>query len=397
MVFRRLRFGRIRVVLSVLGVACLLTLAAVLPTACASLGARPSGESLKKMKKDNNYRGSKFVNPEPTIMMARGSFWRMMAAWVSGKQVREPAAPLPVVEPEPEALTRRPAGGLAITWMGHAMALVQMDEYRVLTDPVFSERVTPVPGVGPKRFHAPPVAAEDMPPLDAVIISHDHYDHLDMPSIKALSGRTGLFIVPLGIGAHLRAWEVPEEKIVELGWWQSKRVGKGLIVVATPARHFSGRGPLDRNKTLWASFALLGRKKKVYFGGDTGMFDTFDEIGERLGPFDVTLMPIGAYSENWPEIHLNPEEAVTAHGMVRGGLLMPIHWGTFNLALHSWTEPAERLLVAARAARVKVAVPRPGQVVVPGAAPAPERWWPEVPWEGAPEQPTPRAAMEGGR
>ena len=375
-----------RVILGGIGLCLLLALTMILPAACASMGKRPGGDSLARIKKDRLYRGGKFENPVQTKMIAPGGFWRMMSNWVGGKQVRTPRKPLPIIKPDPADLVKTPASGLAITWLGHASVLVQMDEYRVLTDPVFSERVTPVPGVGPRRFHPVPVAVEDLPPIHAVVISHDHYDHLDMASIKQLIPITGTFIVPLGVGAHLRAWDVPEERIVELGWWEHHRVGKGLIVVATPARHFSGRGALDRNKTQWASFAFLGRKRRVFFGGDTGIFDGFKQIGQHLGPFDATLMPIGAYNEGWSAIHLNPEEAVAAHQDVRGKLLLPIHWGTFNLAFHAWTEPAERLLEATRAAGVKVSVPRPGQRFSVDRAPIPSRWWPRVPWERAPER-----------
>lgn len=386
-----------RVMFGFIGASTLIVAAAVGPTACASLGERPGGETLKRIKNDRLYKDGKFENSVKTEMMAPGGFWRMMSQWVGGGQVRVPKGPLPLVKLDPADLIRRPASGLAVTWLGHASMLVQMDEYRVLTDPVFSERVTPVPGVGPKRFHAPPVAAADLPHIHAVVISHDHYDHLDMPSIKQLIPRTDRFIVPLGVGAHLRAWEVPEEKIVELGWWEHHRVGKGLIVVATPARHFSGRGPLDRNKTQWASFAFIGRKRRVYFGGDTGMFQGFKQIGQHLGPFDITLMPMGAYNVGWQAIHLNPEEAVEAHQDLRGGLMLPIHWGTFNLAFHAWTEPAERLLEAARRAGIKFAVPRPGERVTPEKAPAPRRWWPKVPWQRAPApEQAPAMAAEAG-
>ena len=373
-----------RVFFGFIGAVVLTVVAVVLPTACVSMGSRPGGDALERIKKDKLYKGGKFENPVRTEVMAPGGFWRMMSDWVGGKQVRAPREPVPMMKPDAVALARRPASGLAVTWLGHASMLVQMDEYRVLTDPVFSERATPVPGVGPKRFHPNPVLAKDLPHIHAVVISHDHYDHLDMPSIKQLIPRTDRFIVPLGVGANLRAWDVPEEKIVELGWWENYRVGKGLIVVATPARHFSGRGPLDRNKTQWASFAFIGRQRRVYFGGDTGLFDGFKQIGKYLGPFDVTLMPIGAYNQGWRAIHLNPEEAVAAHQDVKGKLMLPIHWGTFNLAFHSWTEPAERLLEAAKAAGIQVAVPRPGERITLDKIPAARRWWPKVPWERAP-------------
>ena len=354
----------------------------VLP-ACASMGARPKGKTLARMQQSSLYQGDKFQNAESTEMMAPGSFWRTLSDWVSGEQIRSPREPLQVVRPDLSALIRAPRSGLRITWLGHNTALIQLQGIRVLTDPVFSGRISPVRGVGPKRFFEAPVPVADLPPVDVVLLSHDHYDHLDMPSIKALEPKTRCFVMPLGVGAHLRAWGVPEAKIVELGWWQSARPVSGLAVVATPARHFSGRALLDRNKTLWASFALVGRNHRVFFGGDTGYFGGLKHIGHRLGPFDFTLMPIGAYGPGWPLIHLNPEEAVQAHQDLQGRKMMPVHWGTFNLALHSWTEPAERLIKTAHKQGVDLALPRPGASITPDQQVQPRRWWPEVPWRPA--------------
>ena len=202
-----------------------------------------------------------------------------------------------------------------------------------------------------------------------------------------------LFIVPLGLGAHLEYWGVSPERIVELDWWERLEVG-GVEVVCAPARHFSGRAMIDRDATLWAGWAFLGQDRRVFFSGDTGMFPGFAEIGARLGPFDVTMMEVGAYNADWPDVHMGPEQAVEAHRMVRGELMLPIHWGTFNLAFHSWVEPVERLLAAAEQAGVQVAVPRPGQSLTLAPPPDVERWWPRTPWQTAEEAPVISTGLE---
>jgi L-ascorbate metabolism protein UlaG (beta-lactamase superfamily) len=248
--------------------------------------------------------------------------------------------------------------------------------------------------MGPKRFHPMPLPLADLPPLDAVAISHDHYDHLDRATVAALAERGERFVVPLGVGAHLEQWGIAPELIDELDWWEEIRVGE-LTLVATPGRHFSGRSVVmaDRNQTLWSGWALIGPAHRVYYSGDTAMFPGFAEIGRRLGPFDVTMIEIGAYNAAWRDVHIGPEQAIEAHRMLRGELLLPVHWGTFDLALHSWTEPAERVLVAARAAGVDLALPRPGESVDPSAEPALTRWWPSLPFQTAEEAPVVSSAL----
>ncbi len=239
----------------------------------------------------------------------------------------------------------------------------------MLTDPVWSERVSPSPTIGPRRLHPPPVPLSELPEVDAILISHDHYDHLDLPTVRAVTeAMAAPFVVPVGIGEHLRFWGVPQERIIELDWGVERRIGE-LVVHCTPARHFSGRG-LVRNTTQWASWAVAGPQHRVFFGGDTGYTSAFPEIGERLGPFDLTILPIGAYADLWPDVHMTPEEAVQAHldlttdsggaDPTRGPALVPVHWATFNLGMHPWAEPVERLLRAADAQDVPVVVPRPG-------------------------------------
>jgi L-ascorbate metabolism protein UlaG (beta-lactamase superfamily) len=264
--------------------------------------------------------------------------------------------------------------------------LVEIDSYVVLTDPIWSERDSPISWIGPKRFFPPPLPISELPELDAVVISHDHYDHLDEPTVRELNERAVTFYVPLGVGAHLEHWKVPADRIVELGWWEEARVGE-LALVATPTRHFSGRSPGKRDTTLWASWTIIGPEHRVFFSGDTGMFSGFAEIGERYGPFDVTMIESGAYNALWADSHLGPEQALQAHEMLRGELMIPIHWGTFELALHSWIEPAERLIAGSRQSAARIAIPKPGQSIDPYSPPAVARWWPPAPWETADQAP----------
>jgi L-ascorbate metabolism protein UlaG (beta-lactamase superfamily) len=218
---------------------------------------------------------------------------------------------------------------------------------------------------------------ERLPPVDAVLISHDHYDHLDLPTVRALvRGQSAPFVVPIGIGAHLRGWGVPEDRIIELDWDGATTVA-GLTLTCTEARHFSGRF-FARNTTLWSSWVITGPRHRVFFGGDTGYTPAFAGIGARFGPFDLTLQPIGAYNDAWHAIHMDPEEAVRAHGDLGGRVLVPIHWATFNLAFHRWAEPVQRLLAAALTRGVQVVVPRPGERIDVLAPPPLRDWWTAV-------------------
>lgn len=320
-----------------------------------------------------HYRNRKFVNslpssaatPDPTILRD---------LITQGRNGRPPR-PIPLATP----LAPAEAGDIAVTWFGHSSVLIEIDGRRVLTDPVWSNRVSPSPLVGPARLHPVPVAAEALPPIDAVLISHDHYDHLDRDTIKILlDTQTAPFVVPVGVGSHLRRWNVPDNRIVELDWDQATDVA-GLTLTCTEARHFSGRG-LVRDTTQWASWSIAGPDHRAFFGGDTGYTPQFSTIGESYGPFDVTLLPVGAYNEQWRDIHMNPEEAVQAHVDLQGtdagrGIVIPVHWATFNLAFHPWAEPIERLIHAATIRGVHVTVPMPGQRVDITRGSDRQPWW----------------------
>jgi L-ascorbate metabolism protein UlaG (beta-lactamase superfamily) len=294
---------------------------------------------------------------------------------------RAPVRPVPVHRPTAGDWGEPPVSGLRLTWMGHAGVLAEIDGHRVLFDPVWGERCSPFTFVGPRRLHPPPLSLAELGSLDAVIISHDHYDHLDMPSVRALARTAELFAVPLGVGADLEHWGIPAGKIVELDWNESARVGS-LTLTATPARHFCGRGLRGGMRTLWASWVVTGPRNRIFHSGDTGYFPGFADIGAQHGPFDATMIQIGAYSEFWPEIHMTPEEGLLAHADLSGGrpagTLLPIHWGTFNLAPHPWAEPAERTAAAARRAGTAVAVPVPGKPFEPAAEQIADPWWRSV-------------------
>jgi L-ascorbate metabolism protein UlaG (beta-lactamase superfamily) len=331
----------------------------------AAVGARPD-EIWPVARRSPNYQDGVFVNIDPasSVNLDREQQRLLVRELGGSRDSTRPRKPIPLAVPPKVETTPL---DLAVSWYGHSTALVEVDGYRVLTDPVWSRRCSPSRTVGPQRMHEVPVPLEALPALDAVLISHDHYDHLDIDTIVGLAhSQRAPFVVPLGVGAHLRKWRVPENRIIELDWHESHQIGE-LTLVCTPARHFSGR-LLTRNTTLWASWVIIGPRHRAFFGGDTGYTKSFAEIGMDHGPFDLSLLPVGAYHPAWPDIHMNPEEAVRAHldiAEAGSGLLLPIHWATFRLALHPWAEPIERLLAAADPAGVEVVVPRPGERVDP--------------------------------
>jgi L-ascorbate metabolism protein UlaG (beta-lactamase superfamily) len=338
----------------------------------AAIGGRPNGERLERMHRSPHFRDGVFQNPVPASVAAPSS--NVLREMLFGKEQRKPTSAVPLVRADAKALAE-PAD-LRVSWLGHATVLAEVEGARFLFDPVWSDRVSPSALVGPKRLHPVPWDLADLPTLDAVVISHDHYDHLDMMTIRRLAARQPqlTFVVPLGVGAHLERWRIPLDRIVELDWDEHVDVN-GITVVATAARHFSGRLKPGGNGTLWASWVLAGKDRKVFYTGDSGYFDGYARIGAEHGPFDVTLIQVGAYSPYWPDIHMTPEEGVATHRAVRGDLLVPVHWGTFNLALHSWSEPVERLLADAEKNDVRVAVPKPGQLLDVSGAVSPDGWW----------------------
>jgi len=362
-----------------------LALAPALMGAHSATGASAKDGRLAAIEASPNWKHGKFVNtlPQSDIQLAP-----IFMSWFERPDRTVPEAALPVLARRGQDFETSPTSGLRITWLGHSTLLVEIDGYRVLVDPVWAERASPFESTGPKRFHAAPLPLDQLPEIDAVVISHDHYDHLDHETVIALGDKVPLYAVPLGVGAHLEHWGVPADRIVERDWWGEIQIGD-LKLIATPARHASGRSLTlsDQDQTLWSGWVIQGPEHRVYYSGDTAMLPELADIGERLGPFDASLIETGAYNSLWSDVHMGPEQAIVAHELVRGGLFIPVHWGTFDLSVHNWTEPVERVLVAAELAGVPVSVPRPGQSIEPGTPPVLTRWWPDVPWQTASETP----------
>ena len=370
-----------RVLLAILAVLAIVVVVLIGSTAWLdALGASPEGERLARIRRSPNYRDGAFRNPDATTTLAKGGTWKMLRQWLGGHEQRVPPGPMPIVTLTRANFAQPPLSGLRATWLGDSTVLVEIDGARILFDPVWARRASPSSLIGPGRFHAPPLSLEELPALDAIVATHDHYDHLDRGVVRALariaSQSQMRFIVPLGVGAHLERWGVAPSRITELDWSESTTLGP-LTLTATPARHFSGRG-LKGNHTLWASWSVAGPKHRIFHSGDTGPFNGFAAIGAAHGPFDLTFIKIGAYGETWPDIHLTPEQAVDAHVQVQGKVLLPIHWGTFNLAFHAWDEPAERVVAAAGAAGTQLLMPKPGESVEPTTARPVVPWWRSV-------------------
>lgn len=361
------------------------------PPIAASGASAPAGTAYRR-DTDGTFHNP-VSEPKQGFWKTMGLFWDVM--------FRKPAGTAPsaaqAVPVQPLTLAQlQAAADQTLYRLGHSTVLLKLQGRFFMTDPVFSERASPFSFAGPKRFHAPPLALEDLPELEAVILSHDHYDHLDEATVKALAPKVRHFLTPLGVGKRLIDWGVPAEKVQQLDWWQSTRVG-GVTFTATPAQHFSGRSLWDRNSTLWASWVMevpagmsndaptdvsaeapsqpASPALRIFFSGDTGYFDGFKAIGERFGSFDLTLMETGAYDARWPYVHMQPEQTLQAHLDLRGRRLMPIHNGTFDLAMHRWQDPFERILSLARLRSVELVTPIMG-APVDIRQPAPtSAWW----------------------
>ncbi|MEO8124820.1 MAG: MBL fold metallo-hydrolase [Burkholderiales bacterium] len=342
-----------------------------------SLGKRAEGLRLERIKSSLLWAGEAFRNIHP---IARGlqdaSVPRpTLTEFLSNGNRRVPRGPLPSIDPR-EAWGHKPETGLRATWLGHSTVLIEIDGWRVLTDPVWGPRASPTRLAGPKRFQPVPVRLSALPPIDLVVISHDHYDHLDYPTIRALAKSGVPFVTSLGVGAHLEAWGVAPHRITELDWWESHRLpNSDLTVTAAPSQHFSGRALKDRNATLWSSLVIRGTRHAVFFSGDTGLTSQYTEIRERLGPFDLVMLEVGAFHPSWGHIHLGPENALKAHALLGGGAFLPVHWGTFSLALHAWDEPAESLLALGPPRGARLVMPRLGEAMEPAHSPPVTPWW----------------------
>lgn len=337
------------------------------------IGGRPRGERLARIKAVTGPDGL-FVNLTDTHLdMSFGRMLKVAGEMLKGGQGREPKDILPTVAFDREAWDRLPGTGYALAWFGHSSLLLKLEGTTFLIDPVFGERASTFSFVGPKRFpYTHHMGVEQLPHVDVVLLSHDHYDHLDHATIRHLTDKR--FIAPLGVGAHLERWGVPAAAITEAEWWQQVEAGP-VHLTLVPARHFSGRRLNDRDTTLWGSWVLHGNATRIYFGADSGYSPTFKEVGRRFGPFDLALLECGAYNEHWSGIHMFPEETAQAAVDVKARVLMPIHWAKFSLAMHPWKEPIGRLSAKAAELGLPLLTPRIGRIVK-GTDPMPqEQWW----------------------
>ena len=285
-----------------------------------------------------------------------------------------PVDPIPVRQVDRATLDALDVSGNHVIRLGHSSHLLKLRGKYWLIDPVFGERASPLSFAGPKRFHAPPIALADLPPIEGLILSHDHYDHLDTPTIEALNGRVQRYFVPLGVAARLQDMGVAPQRIEEFDWWQSTK-HDGVQLTATPAQHFSGRTLSDRNSTLWASWVIDSGAQRIFYSGDSGYFPGFKQIGDRFGGFDLAMMENGAYDAYWPSVHLSPEETVQAFQDLRGKVLYVVHNSTFDLAFHTWQDPLQRVAALAQAKGLELATPQIGEVVTVGAPRTNVAWW----------------------
>jgi L-ascorbate metabolism protein UlaG (beta-lactamase superfamily) len=341
-----------------------------------STKAQSSGLRRERVQGSPHAREGKFRNLTNVKPDLKGFSPPIAGEFMFGGGRRAPKGSLPSHDPR-ELWTGAPETGLRVSWLGHSTLWLEVDGLKILTDPVFGNRASPVGFMGPKRYHRVPVALEALPEFDVLLLSHDHYDHLCRESIEYLAKRSVHVVTALGVGAHLEKYGFAPELIHELDWNESVE-RPGVRFTATPAQHFSGRGLGDRNATLWASWVIQTSHRKLFFSGDTGLFPELADIGRRFGPFDLTMLEVGAYHPAWGDIHLGPKNALLAHQMLGGNVLLPIHWGTFDLALHTWSEPAEELYTGAGEHGTRLIMPELGQPLEPDRTPDVKPWWREV-------------------
>lgn len=323
-------------------------------------GALPTGARLERIKKSQHYKDGSFKNLSLTPDLAPdASYWKILKMYMNKPKDAEPPRALPFVKTNLKAMDSLHT---SIVWFGHSSYFIKVNGLTILVDPVFSGNASPVTLFAKSYAGSNEYAVEDFPAIDIVLITHDHYDHLDYKTILKLKDKAKMFYTSLGVGEHLNKWGISNDRIVEFEWWQEVRFSDDIQFIATPARHFAGR-KFKRNQSLWASYILQTPTEKIFLGGDSGFDTHFEEIGAKYGPFDLVLLECGQYNKMWPYIHMQPEEVVTAAQHLKAKVLMPVHWSKFTLALHPWNEPIKRVSAKAKEQQVKITTPLIGETI----------------------------------
>jgi len=335
-------------------------------------GKLPSGKHKEKIQRSPNYKDGAFQNLSPTPMKPEGvSYWRMMREFFKKHPDTAPSVKLPSVKTD---LAKLDSAQPVIIWFGHSSYLLRIENKNILVDPVFSGNAAPLSFMVKAFPGANEYKASDMPFVDYLILSHDHYDHLDFKTLRKLKNKIGKVFCSLGISAHLKYWGFDEKKITELDWWESAQLHDTIRLTVAPARHFSGRG-IKRGQSFWSSFIITTPRNNLYLGGDSGYDTHFRDIGNKYGPFDIAILESGQYNKMWPLIHMMPEETVQAAVDLKAKILLPVHWGKFRLGMHPWNEPIKRVLLKAAELKMAVITPKIGEPVVLGSEPAINKWW----------------------
>jgi L-ascorbate metabolism protein UlaG (beta-lactamase superfamily) len=329
-------------------------------------------KNMKKIFKSDYFENGKFKNIIPVNIIEKGTSLNTTKRWIFGKTKTYPKRKFTFTA---DIIPEKVSDELKVMWTCHSSVYLEIEGKRFFCDPVWSKYLSPVGFGGPKRFFKPPLDINNIPDLDGVLISHDHMDHLDKKLIMFLSKKNVSFYVPIGVDYILKSWGIPDKLIFSADWYEDIIIDNAIKLTSLPAIHFSGRGLFDKNKSQWTSWVIQGKNKKVYFGGDSGYHHKFKEYGDKFGPFDITCLEIGAYDKNWRKIHLGPENAVLANKDLNGKVLLPIHWGAYDLAVHSWREPVERLIKEAEKKQVNIALPKPGQLLSENDFMINSRWW----------------------
>ena len=344
-------------------------------TSCAFIQSNSNDELIKTSPQFEN---GKFKNEKAFDAMSLSQIPGYIKRYMTEERKDvSPIKPIPLKKITQEILVNTPVDSMTLFRLGHSSFLIKAENKYWLIDPVFSDRASPFSFIGPKRFHQPPISIEELPEITGVIISHNHYDHMDKTAIKNMADKVKHFIVPLGLSNDLKNWGIKEDTITELDWWQSTRIAN-LELTLTPAQHFSGRGLLDGNQTLWGSWVIKSNEQSIFYSGDSGYFKGFKEIGQKYGPFDLTIIETGAYDKNWPDVHMTPEQSLQAHIDVKGNKMLPAHNGTFDLAFHPWHEPLERITTLGKNADIDILTPIIGEPIDVSSGASYQPWWQEL-------------------